>query len=153
MAYLLLAIGLMIGAVALYRFFLNANIKQIKAAFMVVCLAAIAIAMFYLSVTGRLPAAIALVVAIVPFVLSYLKAKAAGHSGRGAPHNNTSSTNKPMTHDEALEVLGLKKGASIDMIKDTYKKLMKKVHPDQEGSEWMAAKLNEAKDLLLRDKE
>lgn len=152
MPYLLLAIGLMVGAVALYRFFLNANIKQIKAAFMVVSLVAIAIAMFYLAVTGRLPAAIALVVAIVPFVLSYLKARAAGHSGQDAPHN-TNSANKPMTHDEALEVLGLGKGASVDMIKDAYKKLMKKVHPDQEGSEWMAAKLNEAKDLLLSNKE
>ena len=30
------------------------------------------------------------------------------------------------------------------------KRLMKKVHPDTQGSEWMASKLNDAKDYLLK---
>lgn len=55
-----------------------------------------------------------------------------------------------MTRKDALDILGLKEDASAEDIKAAYKKLMKKVHPDQEGSEWMAAKLNQAKDLLLK---
>jgi preprotein translocase subunit Sec63 len=51
---------------------------------------------------------------------------------------------------DALAVLGLKDDADDEAIKTAYKALMQKIHPDHEGSEWMAAKLNEARDLLLK---
>ena len=54
-----------------------------------------------------------------------------------------------MTRKEALEVLGLKDGADTAEIKAAHKKLIKKTHPDQEGSQWLAAKINQAKDTLL----
>jgi len=141
MPYLLLALGLIIGGYALFRFFMRANVQQIKAFFMVAISFAIIIAIFVMAVTGRLPAALALVVGLAPFVPRFFKAKPSGASAKDSA----------MTRDEACEILGVAKDATNVQIKEAYKKLMKKMHPDQEGSEWMAQKLNAAKDLLLKD--
>lgn len=54
-----------------------------------------------------------------------------------------------MSREEAYEVLDLAPGASSDDIKAAHKKLQLKLHPDQGGSNYLAAKINQAKDVLL----
>ncbi|MEM6615952.1 MAG: DnaJ domain-containing protein [Pseudomonadota bacterium] len=56
----------------------------------------------------------------------------------------------PMSVDEAYAVLGLRPGASDDQIRSAHKALMKRFHPDQGGSDYLASKVNEAKDILLK---
>ncbi len=54
-----------------------------------------------------------------------------------------------MTVEEALAILGLEAGASKRKVKSAHRSLMKKYHPDHGGSDYLATKINEAKDVLL----
>jgi hypothetical protein len=55
-----------------------------------------------------------------------------------------------ISEDEAYKILGLKKGAAAADIARAHRELMKKFHPDHGGTTDLAARVNEAKDVLLR---
>lgn len=56
-----------------------------------------------------------------------------------------------MSRDEALAVLGLSKTSAAADVNEAYKRLMKDYHPDRGGSDYLAAKINQARDVLLQE--
>jgi DnaJ-domain-containing protein 1 len=64
---------------------------------------------------------------------------------KAAPSTST------MTADEAYRILGLAPGADAEAIKTAYRRLMAQLHPDRGGTDYLAAKVNQAKDFLLKN--
>jgi hypothetical protein len=85
---------------------------------------------------------------------AYLDRRDAGwreHAQADAAAGRSSAPRGPMTHEEAYQILGLERGASTEDIVGAHRTLMKKLHPDLGGTNYLAARVNEAKDTLLRN--
>ena len=74
------------------------------------------------------------------------KTTASNEAGRESPPGHAS-----MTPEEAYAVLALAPGASKDQIISAHRRLILRFHPDRGGSDYLAAKINQAKDLLLKE--
>ena len=69
----------------------------------------------------------------------------AGEEAGWAPHSASSD----VTVDEAYAILGLQPGADAEAIREAHHRLMKQLHPDHGGTDYLAAKINRARDVLL----
>lgn len=77
-------------------------------------------------------------------------AEAAGGGGDRAEGARAARGGGRMGREEALAVLGLPDGASENEIRAAHRRLMRSAHPDSGGSNWLASRINEARDVLLR---
>ena len=103
--------------------------------------------------TGRLHVIGALTSPLVPIAWQlYTRFKPLGRDAQQTnPEANDRATQNTstMTKKQALNILGLSEGASVDEIKRAHRELIAKFHPDKGGSEFLAAQINQARDLLL----
>tara|TARA_Y100001978_G_scaffold200975_1_gene218342 strand:+ start:366 stop:842 length:477 start_codon:yes stop_codon:yes gene_type:complete len=67
--------------------------------------------------------------------------------------SNQNDYNQKMSLNESYKLLGIDENASKEVIIKSHKELIRKLHPDKGGSSYLSAKVNEARDIILADKE
>ncbi len=81
---------------------------------------------------------------------AYLDRREPGWREEAAGADARPASRGKMSEDEAYQILGLQSGASAEEISRAHRSLIKKLHPDQGGTTYLAARINEAREVLLR---
>lgn len=160
---------LLLGALTLFLFlgglraFERASVTTIKSLVAwIAALGGITLALL-LILTGREGIAFAALAMFGPLIWQRWKVYRAGLSSgpnRQRQANGSANTNSQrppprrptsgMTPEEAWQVLGLHPGATEADIRAAHHRLMRSAHPDSGGSDWLATRINLARDVLLR---
>jgi hypothetical protein len=80
---------------------------------------------------------------------TYMLRNNRGGSENSYQHGNQANNLSELSEKEACEILGLKPDAPKEDIVKAHKRLMQRLHPDRGGSDYLAAKINAAKDKLI----
>ena len=88
---------------------------------------------------------------VLPNVIRSLQELSDNIEGIKKQRNKWNNNSQLMSVDEARQILGLKHNASKDEITAAFKKLMLVNHPDKGGSQYIAAKIIQAKQILMKD--
>ncbi len=152
---------LVLGALTLFLFlgglraFERASVGSIKSLLAwIAALGGIALALL-LILSGRGGIALGALAMFGPLIWRQWKAYRMS-AGAGTQQRSDSSAQPPprrpsgMTVDEAYQVLGLHPDATEAEIREAHHRLMRAAHPDSGGSDWLATRINQARDVLLR---
>lgn len=103
-----------------------------------------------LAIRGGAEIVVPLIALLIPFLAGWLntvRLKPGLSSKSGTSNSEGSSGN--IDRVEAYQILGLQPNASDEEIQAAYRRLIQRVHPDQGGSAYLAARLNQARKALL----
>ena len=154
MPQLILILAILVLAYIGWRWFSQLPEAKRRSARLSLLIWGVAIVVLLLVVTGRLhwlggafAALLAVGRVLLPVLLRMLPFLAQARAqARQRPPPAAANT---MTTEEAFATLGLKPGASRDDIITAHRQLMSKLHPDKGGNDFLAAKLNKAKEIAL----
>jgi uncharacterized membrane protein len=83
---------------------------------------------------------LATVLTALPFILPHF---------RQAESRQSAASGATMTRQEAALILGVSPQARPDAVREAHRRLITKNHPDKGGNDYLAAKINQARDVLL----
>jgi DnaJ homolog subfamily C member 19 len=146
---------LLLGTVVLFvllggmRAFERASVTSVKALFAwIAALGGLSLALM-LILTGRGGVALGALTLFGPLLYQRWQAARGRRIGGLGSRPRPRPRSAAMSREEAYEVLGLHPGASEAEIKEAHRRLMRGAHPDAGGSDWLAARINQARDILL----
>jgi hypothetical protein len=152
---------LVLGALTLFLFlgglraFERASVSTVKSLFAwIAALGGIALALL-LILAGRGGFAVTALVMFGPLIWRQWQAYRMGSGAQPPPGGSAQPPPRRqsgMTPEEAYQVLGLHPGATDEEIRAAHHRLMRAAHPDSGGSDWLATRINQARDVLLRRK-
>jgi hypothetical protein len=146
MGALLLGLIALVACILLFRLFVGADSRKLWAAARYGGLSLLVLLIGFFAVTERWVPAVFLA-GIAWSLFTEGRALPKGWSRADIP--NEPRRDGAMSRDEALKVLGLGPGASADAVREAHRRLILQNHPDRGGSDYLAAKINQAKDVLL----
>ncbi len=154
MVFLLLGGATLVALMLALGMFSGAQVKTVKTfGIWVVAIGGLLLAaLLFLSGRGAAALGDLLTLGIVLWPMLSQQIRMRGRPGFGAGFNarpKSPPSRGGMSRDEAYAVLGLKPGADEDTIRAAHKRLMRMAHPDSGGSDWLASRLNQARDTLL----
>ena len=163
----ILLILLVVGAFWGYRRIARLGPKERRKILLRSVIGALILMLIMMAVTGRMHWIFAIIGALIPFMRGllgiglqflpvWLRYKNRQQTDQGQERQNTQSPvqSSAMDAKEAQDILGLKGDISrgeitAEMINDAHRRLIQKLHPDRGGNDYLAARVNLARDLLL----
>jgi len=153
-AYLLLGCVVLFCIYILVNWFIQTDAHDVLR--VLKWLAAFGVLLFIIGllISGKLGWALAALPALFVWVGRFRNLFGFGKAARdwsraGQNQQNKRPSSADMSREEALAVLGLEEGASKEDIKAAHHRLIAQLHPDKGGSQYLAVKINQAKDILL----
>lgn len=161
MPWLLAGLTVVVVFYASVRAFARADVRTIRSLLLWTLALAGATLAVLLVLTGRVAVALPALVMFGPLLAQSWRdrrraaSRPAGAEGDGARRRGDGAGRPPpetagrMTREEAFAVLGLAPGAAPEAIRAAHRRLMRAAHPDSGGSDWIASRINQARDTLL----
>ncbi len=160
LTWFLIGLAALVAVLILLRLFVNTEPKVLARGLIWSATILLIGGLAYLAFSGRLSWVFVAAPAVLPWIarartlaqivrlILYFREMAGARSGpRPGPQSGAQSG--AMTRDEALAVLELDAGANEAAIRAAHRRLIAALHPDQGGSSYLAAKINQARDVLL----